>query len=58
MAVIEPGIAEPRRKEIGHRLPTRTVKPFYRYLKRFRDFGQDSVSAKAEIEDALESLLD
>ena len=57
LAVIEPGILEPRRKEIGRRLPTRTVKPFYRYLVRFREADQDSMSADAKIEEALKALL-
>lgn len=57
LAVIEPGIAEPRSKEIGRRLPTREVKPFYRYLVRFRQAEQVSTSAEGRIDAAIKSLL-
>ena len=57
LAVIEPGIVEPRRKELARRLPTRTVRPFYRHLVRFRQTEPDSTRAADKIEDALKSLL-
>ena len=57
VAVIEPGITSPTKNEIrGNRLPTRTVKPFYRFAIRLNSKELDATMADKIISDALSSL--
>lgn len=57
VAVVEPGISLPAKNTIeGRRLPTRTVKPFYRFVMRINSKDMDQQAAEAVIEKAMSSL--